>query len=277
VTLDGFSCKRVNSEKITAGALSTRFDQDCETLLLQNSPDMGPTESCLTDISDLAKESYAGGSPLHMENEDMRRGTSQPLPSTDETGPPQRKRSNSFSSIPLPTAPPSRKRSKSGDVNDVSEDFENGRVAPTTATTTAFGDLADTNVRRLFTDILFTMNSVFPDYDFSDKKAESFKHQNAWGARADINKHFSTSIVQSSSLTEEPIHLQAHTEMDLGTLVPQLWSTIEEIIGSLDECVVFSYSPEMQVRTWDRRAERDLPAHAGDGALSGHAGHDTHP
>jgi hypothetical protein len=90
------------------------------------------------------------------------------------------------------------------------------------------------------------MNTVFPDYDFSDKKTESFQHENAWKVRASVNQQLQTSLsaVQSSIPLDTGSHLMAHTSVDSDAIVPKLWAVIEEIIGSLDECVCFSYKPE---------------------------------
>jgi hypothetical protein len=112
--------------------------------------------------------------------------------------------------------------------------------SPPTATSTAFGDLADQNVRRLFTDILFTMNTVFPDYDFSDKKASAFSLCNAWAIRSNINKQFSTGLGGKQQVEGGSPHLTASSDVDIEALLPQLWTVIEEIIGSLEECVVFT-------------------------------------
>jgi len=88
----------------------------------------------------------------------------------------------------------------------------------------SLGVIPDANMRRLFIDLLLTLNTTFPDYDFSSVRPEEFVEESNY----DLVAHSINSSLQKAMMLES-------------SLAPKLWHGIETI--KPQECVIFSYMP----------------------------------
>lgn len=84
--------------------------------------------------------------------------------------------------------------------------------------------IPDANMRRLFINLLLTMNTMFPDYDFSSVRPEEFVEE----TNIDLVVHSINMSLQKAMMLEP-------------TFGPSLWKGIETIKPS--ECIIFSYIP----------------------------------
>eukprot|EP00658_Telonema_sp_P-2_P010966 TRINITY_DN14172_c0_g1_i2.p1 TRINITY_DN14172_c0_g1~~TRINITY_DN14172_c0_g1_i2.p1 ORF type:complete len:216 (-),score=24.93 TRINITY_DN14172_c0_g1_i2:451-1098(-) len=120
---------------------------------------------------------------------------------------------------PILTASPSPR--------DQPDDFmlsESPGVMARSASSSSVGMIPDANMRRLFINLLLTMNTMFPDYDFSSVRPEEFVEEN----NHDLVVHSINSSLQKAMLLEP-------------TLAPSLWQGIDSIRPQ--ECFIFSYLP----------------------------------
>eukprot|EP00455_Lapot_gusevi_P002275 TRINITY_DN10887_c0_g1_i6.p1 TRINITY_DN10887_c0_g1~~TRINITY_DN10887_c0_g1_i6.p1 ORF type:complete len:248 (+),score=47.81 TRINITY_DN10887_c0_g1_i6:90-746(+) len=90
------------------------------------------------------------------------------------------------------------------------------------------GDLAEMSTRRLFTQLIATLNSSFPDYDFSNASPDSFSLEQKEAAMEFINR----SLVDPINKLSEGFG-------------QQLWQTIHQHID-LSSCDVFCYLPAVE-------------------------------
>jgi len=89
------------------------------------------------------------------------------------------------------------------------------------------GVIPDANMRRLFINLLLTLNTMFPDYDFSSVRPEEFMEE----VNHDLVAHSINSSLQKAMMLEP-------------SLAPTLWAGVETIKPS--ECVIFSYIPSAE-------------------------------
>ncbi len=219
-------------EKKIAASLDERYDRECGDLI-------GAEAGSYEEAQMVIKEAAQG----------RKRGASFDWSKQGQTN---------ASSTTVP-APVQRKRSKSNDMSDqdgmkltsvvntnsLDTHPENTPAStPQPATMTTLGDLLDSSTRKLHTDLILTMNSVFADYDFSSVKATSFRKEPSTQMVINaINNHMSTSLV-SSSPTSGPPHLSSSKTVDTNTFLPTLWGVIGDII-SLSESDIYTYIPEV--------------------------------
>jgi len=90
------------------------------------------------------------------------------------------------------------------------------------------GDFHETCTQRLMIDLILTLNSSFPDYDFSTIRPQHFA------------KVPSTRIAMNR--TNEKLSELAASTPQGATFLPHLYSSIDEVIH-LSECEVYSYVP----------------------------------
>eukprot|EP00656_Telonema_subtile_P020021 TRINITY_DN211_c0_g1_i1.p1 TRINITY_DN211_c0_g1~~TRINITY_DN211_c0_g1_i1.p1 ORF type:complete len:263 (+),score=32.58 TRINITY_DN211_c0_g1_i1:224-1012(+) len=110
---------------------------------------------------------------------------------------------------------------------NIPDDFtlsESPGVMARSASSSSVGVIPDANMRRLFINLLLTMNTMFPDYDFSSVRPEEFVEEN----NHDLVVHSINSSLQKAMMLEP-------------TLAPQLWRAVETI--KPQECFIFSYIP----------------------------------
>mmetsp|Transcript_26855 Transcript_26855/g.42149 ORF Transcript_26855/g.42149 Transcript_26855/m.42149 type:complete len:228 (+) Transcript_26855:87-770(+) len=92
-----------------------------------------------------------------------------------------------------------------------------------------FGPITDSNVRRLITDLIFTMNQSFPDYDFSLLRPDQFQREK------------NVPLVMNKVNT----YLSEVCEDDSQSLLDEIWSSVDEVI-QIRECEVYSYIPDLE-------------------------------
>lgn len=91
----------------------------------------------------------------------------------------------------------------------------------------SLGVIPDYSMRKLFINLLLTMTSMFPDYDFSSVKPEEFVEETNF----DLVVH-SVNAALRKAILQEP---------DLG---PQLWAAMSEVIEP-KHCSIYSYIPDI--------------------------------
>jgi len=92
-----------------------------------------------------------------------------------------------------------------------------------------FGPITDSTVRRIITDLIFTMNASFPDYDFSLLRPDQFQ------------KEKNVSFV----LNKVNTYLSELCETHNQSLLDEIWSSIDEVI-QIRDCDVYSYIPDLE-------------------------------
>lgn len=97
----------------------------------------------------------------------------------------------------------------------------------------SLGVIPDYSMRKLFINLLLTMTSMFPDYDFSSVKPEEFVEETNF----DLVVH-SVNAALRKAIIQEP---------DLG---PSLWAAISEVIQPKD-CSIYSYIPDIDSGPFD--------------------------
>ena len=88
------------------------------------------------------------------------------------------------------------------------------------------GALSDANSRRLFIDLISTLNASFPDYDFSSLRPDQF-----------------TKDISGPDFVVRSIN--SHLE-DVAThsALAELWAAVDDAV-KLDDCDVYSYVPDL--------------------------------
>lgn len=156
-----------------------------------------------------------------------------------------RKRSNSDVSLPVsfPAASSSFKRVKSADnaafvdEDDKGEDSKAGLVQrrrsksfdftlDSISPRTTLGDFSELSTRRLMTDLILTLNSSFPDYDFSNVKPNQFQKQKIEAVRRNVYAKLSELASQQQQLNPN--------------WLVELWVSLNEVID-LRDCDVYSF------------------------------------
>ena len=90
----------------------------------------------------------------------------------------------------------------------------------------SLGDLSAPSSRKLFLDLISTLNESFPDYDFHATKLHQFVEKDVSSVMRVVNNSL-------AEITEEnPTFLQ------------HLWDSIDRAVGGLRRCEVFSYVPD---------------------------------
>jgi len=103
-----------------------------------------------------------------------------------------------------------------------SPDFE------TATSTSPFGPLSEKSSRKTLIYLISTLNSAFPDYDFSNARAEQFRKE---ASHYMLINYINTSL--SNALGPQYI----------SDLAPKLWSALDtEIV--LKDCDIYSYTPD---------------------------------
>jgi hypothetical protein len=181
------------------------------------------------------KFAYALGQKYLAEIEDLQ----EELAATVERA--TRKRSNSDVSLPVSDSRSFFKRSKStenatfagndGESNDVqvstvqrrrsrSFDFALDGICPKTT----LGDFSELSTRRLMTDLILTLNSSFPDYDFSNVKPNQFHNQKIDIVRKNIYSKLSELAAQQPN----------------PNWLVEMWHSLNDVIV-LKDCDVYSF------------------------------------
>jgi hypothetical protein len=182
------------------------------------------------------KFAYALGQKYLAEVEDLQ----EELAATVERA--TRKRSNSEASYPVSMPPLSNvKRAKSTEntafgANDNKDDF----IETTTvqrkrsksfdftldsiSPKTTLGDFSELSTRRLMTDLILTLNSSFPDYDFSNVKPNQFQKQKIDTVRKNIYAKLSELAAQQRN----------------PNWLVEMWHSLNDVID-LKDCDVYSF------------------------------------
>jgi len=92
----------------------------------------------------------------------------------------------------------------------------------------SLGVIPDHSMRKLFIDLLLTLTSMYPDYDFSTVRPEEFVEE----AQFDLVVHSINSALAKAML-QDP------------SLGPALWQAVEEVIQPQD-CKIYSYIPDVE-------------------------------
>merc|ERR1711939_93828 len=92
----------------------------------------------------------------------------------------------------------------------------------------SLGVIPDYSMRKLFINLLLTLTSMYPDYDFSSVKPEEFAEETNFGL---VQHSINAALAKAMSL--DP------------SLGPDLWAAIEENIQP-KECQIYSYNPDVE-------------------------------
>lgn len=92
---------------------------------------------------------------------------------------------------------------------------------------TTLGDFSEISTRKLMTDLILTLNASFPDYDFSNVKANQFQKVKMIDVRKNIRQNLSEFASQRSS----------------PNFLDELWNAVNDVID-LKECTVYSFDYE---------------------------------
>ena len=132
--------------------------------------------------------------------------------------------------------PGGNKRKKSGDSEG---------LAPS-VTMTELGDLSVSGVQRFIADLILTLNTVFPDYDFTTIPATSFKSAGSVSQVVhEINARINASLCSNSPTQEVGANRFQQHKINPDTFLPELWEVVGKIMP-MEEVQVFTYVPEVQ-------------------------------
>lgn len=92
----------------------------------------------------------------------------------------------------------------------------------------SLGVIPDYTMRKLFINLLLTLNSIYPDYDFSSVRPEEFVEESNF----DLIVH-SINAALSKAMAQNP------------AMNPALWAAIEEVIQPRN-CQIYSYIPDVE-------------------------------
>jgi Maf1 regulator len=130
-----------------------------------------------------------------------------------------RKRSMSTGSQ-LESVKPSKIQRPRANSYDGSMNSSPGRVQKS-----SLGDFGEIGTRRLMTDLILTLNSSFPDYDFGSIKPSDFEKIGVSTAIKRVNERLAEVAVSKPSI------------------LPDMWSAMDDAVH-LSECEVYSYAPK---------------------------------
>lgn len=102
-------------------------------------------------------------------------------------------------------------------------------VLETSSPKTTLGDFSEISTRKLFTDIILTLNASFPDYDFSNAKPGQFERLGVETVRSRIYERL-------AELASFKPHKNWLTE---------LWMAVNDVVD-LRECELYSYNDEIE-------------------------------
>lgn len=102
-----------------------------------------------------------------------------------------------------------------------------GQGSSSWCSSSPLGNLLDSSTRKLLVDLILTLNSTYPDYDFTNVTPEDFCRERDY-------KMVVNSVNQKLARLDEVSHPGFCTE---------LWASIDDVIGSAD-CQIFSYLPD---------------------------------
>jgi len=140
------------------------------------------------------------------------------------------KRPRSYSTGTAPSCPLPLGIPKSPAIRTRSDSFDVKRSISNTFpySNSPLGDFHDTSTQRLMTDLILTLNSSFPDYDFSNTRPQHFSRLPS--PRVAINR------------ATERLSEFAASSPDKADLLSQIWYAIDDVI-TLNETEVYSYMP----------------------------------
>ena len=118
-------------------------------------------------------------------------------------------------------------------------------------TSLPFGDVSDATSRKTLVYLIATLNQLYPDYDFSHLRAHHFSREaNLDTFKADVDNtmlEVAREWAQSARMhgANETMHLgDIGNFSKAGSFSQYLWSALEEMIGSISECEVYTYRSE---------------------------------
>mmetsp|Transcript_3951 Transcript_3951/g.7977 ORF Transcript_3951/g.7977 Transcript_3951/m.7977 type:complete len:273 (+) Transcript_3951:46-864(+) len=113
-------------------------------------------------------------------------------------------------------------------------------------TMTELGDLAVPAIQRFIADLILTLNTVFPDYDFTDIPPTSFRSAGSVSQVIhSINGQMNASLCSSSPTQEVGANRFQQHNINPDTFLPELWEVVASIMP-MDEVQVYTYVPEVQ-------------------------------
>jgi len=189
--IEAYTMKRAGTEKKYAHALGERYVADLENV-----------ESQLAEYKNFMQR--------HSKFDQQKK-------------PSRRKRSMSTGSPLDPDKQRQRPRSTSFD-----ESLKNNNNTPATTSILQrkpLGDFGEIGTRRLMTDLILTLNSSFPDYDFGSIKPADFEKIGVKSAIKRVNERL------------------AEVNTAKVAFLPEMWSAMDGA-ASLSECEVYSYAPK---------------------------------
>lgn len=191
--IEAYTMKRAGTEKKYAHALGERYVADLENV-----------ESQLAEYKNFMQR-HSRFDQQQKQNQKTNR----------------RKRSMSTGSPLEADKPKQRRRSSSFD-----DGLKNkGNNTSSILQKKPLGDFGEIGTRRLMTDLILTLNSSFPDYDFGSIKPADFEKIGVKSAIKRVNERL------------------AEVNTAKFSFLPEMWSAMDGAV-SLSECEVYSYAPK---------------------------------
>lgn len=236
--IEAYTMKRAGTDKKYAHALGERYVAEMETVESQLAEYKNFLERCskFPSIMDNSN-SNSGDSPSKRKGRKRSSSTGTQLEATRPTKQPKktksRRRSSSFDESGLRNAKTAAAAGAAGGVAHSNTSTENSNNNTKTTTTNAnkssaaaaLGNFGEMGTRRLMTDLILTLNSSFPDYDFGSVRPTDFEKIPVASAMPRINERLSELAVDKASLLAD------------------MWQAMDGVVRLVD-CEVYSYAPK---------------------------------
>ena len=209
--LEAYTMKRAGTDKKYAHALGERYVAEMETVESQLAEYKAFIERC-AKVTTSNDSSDGSPGPKGGRKRSMSTGTQLEVKSISKRpAKQQRRRSSSFDGCTLA-------KTAAG---------SNTEKAATNAvfSKAALGNFGEMESRRLMTDLILTLNSSFPDYDFGSVRPSDFEKIPVAESMKRINERLSELAVEKASF------------------LPDMWNAIGGVVR-LADCEVYSYAPQ---------------------------------
>lgn len=220
--LEAYTMKRAGTDHKYAHALAERYVAEMETVESQLAEYKTFIERCakleeqqrpggLASLVATSKESSDGSPGPKGRKRSMSTGTQlEVISSSKRPAKQQRRRSSSFDGCTL-----AKTAAQNTDKAATSAVFSKA----------ALGNFGEMESRRLMTDLILTLNSSFPDYDFGSVRPSDFEKIPVAESMKRINERLSELAVNKESF------------------LPDMWNAIGGVVR-LADCEVYSYAPK---------------------------------
>lgn len=218
--IEAYTMKRAGTDKKYAHALGERYVAEMETVESQ----LAQYKSFIERCAKLEDQAPRGGV--------VRGGGIGSLVTASDPGRKGRKRSMStgtqlevLASSKRPSKQQKRRSSSFDGTTLANTTINEKATASTVFSKAALGNFGEMESRRLMTDLILTLNSSFPDYDFGSVRPSDFEKIPVADAMKRINERLSELAVERASF------------------LPDMWNAIGGVVR-LADCEVYSYAPK---------------------------------